>query len=270
MKDYIDLSREVNEMRRDCLLMANYSGKQGFHFGGTLSLIEIVATLYLKVGNIFIEDKALRHRIILSKGHGMPAVYAALRQTGKLSSEDLKTFKGDETNLYAHPSMNGDLGIEFSSGSLGQGLSLGVGCSLALSNKRNVSSRVYVILGDGECNEGSVWEAAMAASKYNLNQLCVIIDKNGLQYDGETESVLPMASLADKWKSFGWDVIEINGHNVEECYQAFITKTEKPLAIIAHTVKGKGISFMENRSEWHFGQLSKELYHQAWEELNHD
>lgn len=271
MPEWTELKKAAKRMRRDCLIMAQAAGKQGMHFGGSLSMIEIAATLYMGIGNVFLEkDCQERNRIIISKGHGMPAIYAAMKEMGRLSEDDLKSFKSGNTNLYAHPSMNIDMGVEFSSGSLGQGLSLGVGSALALRHKQLNKSKVYVILGDGECNEGSIWEAALSAGKYQLNQLCAIIDKNGLQYDGETASVLSMEPLREKWESFGWDVLEIDGHDIEQCYDAFSYKSQKPLVVIANTVKGKGISFMENQSSWHFGQMSAKQFEQAWEELGND
>lgn len=265
-----ELGTAVKEMRADCLKMSQVSGKQGMHFGGTFSMIEIAAALYLGIGNVFPEEYEQRNRIIISKGHGMPAVYAALKQLGKINDDELLTFKGTETELFAHPSINPRLGIEFSTGSLGQGLSLGVGCALAMRRKNIDKSRVYVILGDGECNEGSIWEAALSANKYGLNHLCAIIDCNKLQYDGNTEDVLSMSPLKEKWESFGWNVLEIDGHNVDECQKAFQKQTDKPLAVIANTIKGKGISFMENRAEWHFGQLTAKQYEQAWKEVADD
>lgn len=267
-----DWKQVTKAMRADCLRMAQASGKNGMHFGGTLSMIEIAAALYLGVGNIFVDENCYeeRNRVIISKGHGIPAVYAALKQLGRITDEELKTFKGEETELYAHPSMNKRLGIEFSSGSLGQGLSLGVGCALALRHKGMKKSRVYVVLGDGECNEGSIWEAALSAPKYNLNRLCVIIDRNGLQYDGETKQILPMESLKEKWKSFGWSALEINGHDAETCKKAFLTESKSPLVVIANTVKGKGISFMEHQVNWHFGRLTAKQFEQAWREITDD
>lgn len=267
-----DWEQIVKNMRADCLKMALASGKNGMHFGGTFSMIEIAAALYLGIGVSFEGEGGYeeRNRIIVSKGHGIPAVYAALKQLGKITDEEIKTFKREETELYAHPSINTRLGVEFASGSLGQGLSLGVGCALAMRHKRNNTSRVYVILGDGECNEGSVWEAALSASKYHVNQLCAIIDRNNLQYDGETSTVLPLEPLREKWIGFGWDVLEINGHDVDACCNAFLAKTDKPIVVIANTIKGKGVSFMENRPEWHFGQLTAKQFEQAWKEIMDD
>lgn len=257
------------QMRKDALRMSLAAGDSGAHYGGGLSMMEIMDVLYLAIMKIDADNPYddNRDRFILSKGHGVLALYAALKQVGFVTDEDLDTFKTNNTFLYGHPSMNILKGIEFSSGSLGQGLSLGVGSCLALRRKGNNTSKVYVLLGDGECDEGSVWEAAASAAHYNLVQLIAIIDKNMLQYDGETKSVLSMDNLEDKWRSFGWDTIVVNGHDVERLYDAFTTEHDKPLAIIANTVKGKGISFMENNPLWHHSKLSQKQYEAAMKEL---
>lgn len=265
-----ELEYACKQMRKDCLIMADAAGNSGLHFGGTLSMIEIVAALYLDVINtgkpVFQSED--RDRVIISKGHGVPAVYAVLEQMGILTQDELRTFKADHTELYGHPCVNSKLGIEFSSGSLGQGLSLGVGTAMALRLKNNSSSKVYVILGDGECDEGSVWEAAMSAAKYNLNNLVAIIDQNKIQYDGMTEEIMPLESLQDKWKSFGWECKVIDGHDVVQCKEAFSSDANKPKVVIAQTVKGKGISFMEGVHSWHHAVMTKSQREQAWEELN--
>jgi len=256
-------------MRKDSLRMSLAAGSSGAHYGGGLSMIEIMDVLYLAIMKVDVKTPYddTRDRFILSKGHGVLALYAALKQVGFLTDEDLDTFKTNNTFLYGHPSMNILKGIEFSSGSLGQGLSLGVGSCLALQRKDNNISKVYVLLGDGECDEGSVWEAAASAAHYNLKQLIAIIDKNMLQYDGETKKVLSMDNLEDKWRSFGWDTIVIDGHDIEQLYNAFTKKHDKPLVIIANTIKGKGISFMENNPLWHHSVLSKKQYEEAIKEL---
>lgn len=266
------LEVHCREMRKDCLRMAKAAGSEGFHFGAALSVIELVAVLYLRVMHIGKELFASeeRDRFILSKGHGVPAVYAVLERMNVLSEEDLLTFKGEHTVLYGHPSRNGELGIEFSSGSLGQGLSFGVGVALALKRKGNEDARVFVLLGDGECNEGSIWEAAMAAAKYGLENLTVIVDRNHLQYDGDTEQVMPVASLEEKWKSFGWECCRIDGHDLGQIDGALRRKSSGPYVIIADTVKGKGISFMENQAEWHHGMMTAEQEKQAWKEVAGD
>lgn len=264
-----ELELHCHEMRKDCLLMAKAAGNEGFHFGATLSMIELIAVLYLKVMHIgaglFRSEE--RDRFILSKGHGVPAIYAVLEQMGILSKEDLGSFKGSKTFLYGHPSKNEELGIEFSAGSLGQGLSFGVGKALALKRKENKKSRVYVLLGDGECDEGAIWEAVLSAVKYNLDNLVAIIDRNHLQYDGDTEMVMPIEFLEQKWKAFGWDVSRINGHDVEDIFVNLQMQHAKPRVVIADTVKGKGISFMENVAEWHYGIMTREQEKQAWKEV---
>ena len=267
VEKYIHAAKQI---RLDLIDMTFNTGNTGAHIGGALSMAEIMSVLYLDVLKFDAQNplSESRDRFILSKGHGVMAQYAALEQIGVLSKEDLLTFKKNETFLYAHPSMNLLKGIEFSSGSLGQGLSLGVGTALALKMKNNFSSKVYVLLGDGECNEGSVWESAMSAAHYKLHNLIVIIDKNNLQYDDKTQNVMSLEPFEYKWKSFGFKTITIDGHNIEMLVNAFKTVHEQqPLCIIAETVKGKGISFMENDAKWHNGALSKEQYDQAILEL---
>lgn len=262
-----ELKSICGKMRQNCLTMAKAAGSQGFHFGASMSIIELVAALYFKVMNLGEESYEARDRFILSKGHGVPAVYAALCCKGIIDEKELLTFKGDDTQLYGHPYKNKRLGIEFSSGSLGQGLSYGVGIGMALKRKNNSESRVFVLLGDGECNEGSVWEAALTAAKYGLDNMVAIVDRNHLQYDGDTEEIMPMESFADKWRSFGWETEEIDGNNISQCYEALIKRTSVPRVIIADTIKGKGISFMENVPGWHFGRMTAEQEKQAWTEV---
>ena len=266
------LEKDCLEMRKDCLVMAKAAGSEGFHFGASLSIIEIVAVLYLRVMRIGKDlfQSQWRDRFILSKGHGVPAIYAALERMGVLSREDLLTFKGEGSALSGHPCKNESLGIEFSSGSLGQGLSYGVGVALALKRKGNRDARVFVLLGDGECDEGSVWEAAMAAAKYRLDHLTVIVDRNRLQYDGETEQVMPIESLEEKWKAFGWDACNVDGHDLEQLEMACRKESDRPRAIIANTVKGKGISFMEHDAQWHHGMMTTTQEAQAWKEVAGD
>lgn len=270
-EEIIDLKQMCQNMRKDCLIMAKAAGVHGFHFGASLSIIEIVAVLYQKILKIDTNalDQEQRDRFILSKGHGVPAVYAAWKELGILKEEELQTFKQNNTRLYGHPFRDIVSGVEFSSGSLGQGLSFGVGSALGMRWKGNQDSRVYVLIGDGECDEGSVWEAAMSAAKYQLNNLIAIVDWNRMQYDGSIEEVMPLASLEDKWKSFGWNVILVDGHEVEQIYDALTKESEMPLVIIAKTVKGKGISFMENNASWHHGIMKKQEEEQAWEEVSH-
>ena len=259
----------AKNMRINAVRMTYRLGKIGAHIGGGLSLIEIMAVLYgrkLRIDKKNLQSES-RDRLILSKGHGTLALYTAMREEGLISEEELLTYKTEDTFLYAHPSMNLKRGIEFSSGSLGQGLSLGVGSCLGMMRKGNTGSKVYVILGDGECDEGSVWEAAQSASQYHCKNLIAIIDRNCLQYDGKTEEIMAFGSMEDKWKAFGWKVVTVNGHDIEALIHAFDAEHEEPLAIIAETVKGKGISFMENNPAWHNHSLTLAQYEQALQEL---
>ena len=256
------------QMRIYALEMSLAAGPVGAHLGGGLSMIEIMAALYFGVLRYDAQNPRweLRDRFILSKGHGALAYYAALSLAGFFDKKYLATFKSNDTFLTGHPHMDLERGIEFSSGSLGQGLSLGVGTALALRSRANATSRVYVLVGDGEINEGSIWEAAMSAAHFKLSNLTLIVDQNGLQYDGGTPEVLDMGDLAAKWESFGWTAINVDGHNLPALLNALQTSHDKPLAIIARTVKGKGVSFMENNRAWHHCRLTQAQFEQAMAE----
>jgi transketolase len=265
------LAASAKRMRGHALAMALKAGPNGAHLGPGLSIIEITATLYGAVmkfdpGNPHWED---RDRFILSKGHGTLGTYTALFEAGLISAEDLDAFEANGGDFPGQPAINMDKGIEFCSGSLGHGLSLGVGVALS-GKRRGKDYRTYVLMGDGECNEGTVWEAAMAASHFALGHLIAVIDRNNLQSDGPTSAILDMKDLASKWRSFGWEVVEIDGHDLAALYDAFAVKNapDKPRAVIAHTVKGKGVSFMENNNEWHHSRLSQEQYQAAMAELD--
>lgn len=247
--------------------MALAAKSNGAHLGGSLSLVEVMGALYGGVMNWVVDDPG-RDRLIFSKGHGVMAQYVALKQVGLISDEELLSYKTTGSIASAHPSIHQSrLGIDFASGSLGQGLSLGVGCALALKRKGS-SARTFVILGDGECDEGSVWEAAQSAAHYGLGRLTAIVDVNGLQYDGPTEIVMGKGKLNAKWKSFGWQVSEVDGHDVDAVVRALCgTNENAPTVVIAKTIKGKGISFMENVTAWHHGVLTQRLFDQAMQEL---
>lgn len=261
----LQCERAAVNMRKDIIDMTYSVGSTGAHAGGAMSMVEILAVLYLAVMKYDVENTRWeqRDRFVLSKGHGVMALYAALKQKGVL--KNLESFKKNDSALSAHPSMNMDIGIECSSGSLGMGLSFGVGQALALKKKDN-SAHVYVVLGDGECDEGSIWEAAMSGSHYNLDNLTVIVDKNQLQYDGSTEEILALGSLEKKWEAFGWKTYSVDGHSVEELYDALTVKCDSPKVIIANTVKGRGVSFMENNVVWHNNNLSEQNYEKAMQE----
>lgn len=257
-------------VRKSLVNMGLATKEKGLHFGGSLSCVEIMSCLCA-----YVMDYDLRRlgnyetdRLILSKGHAIPTWYALMHHLGFISDTDLNTFKMDDTWLSAHPSMNDERWIDLSSGSLGQGLSVGVGMALGLKRKEDRKKRVFVLMGDGECNEGSVWEAAMSAGHFKLSNLVAIVDKNGLQYDGTTSNVMDMPSLRTTFESFGWFCLEIDGHDNEACINALSFSCDKPLVIIANTVKGKGISFMENEAKWHHASLTQDQYNLAMEELD--
>ena len=267
---------EINELEekarniRKGIIDAVYSNKSG-HPGGSLSIADIITVLYFNQMNIDEKNPKWeeRDRLVLSKGHCAPALYSALANRGFFDLEDLKTFRNIESNLQGHPDMNKVPGVDMTSGSLGQGLSAANGMAIA-GKMDNKDYRVYCILGDGEIEEGQVWEAAMTSSKYKLDNLCVIVDNNNLQIDGTIEEVMSSYPIDEKFKNFGFQVINIDGHNIKEIIDAFdVAKNVKgkPTCIIAKTVKGKGVSFMENKVEWHGKAPSEEEYKTAMEEL---
>lgn len=267
--DWTQLTEIAKEIRRDVIKMTYLAGNQGAHMGGSLSLCEIMAVLYGGVMKIDPSNRlnSKRDRLILSKGHGAIAMYAGLKQAGILTDAELKSYKQDGSYITAHPSYMPEKGMEFASGSLGQGLSIGAGVCLAWKIKGNKISRAFVVMGDGECDEGSVWEAAAFASHYALNNLVCMIDKNDLQYDGATKDILNMESMILKWRAFGWKTKEIDGHDVTEIYDALTEQTDQPLCVICRTVKGKGVSFAENDYRWHNARLSESQYRKALEEV---
>ena len=257
-------------VRKNILEMAVAAGAGSAHFGGALSIAEIVSTLFAYQMKIDKKNPQWeeRDRFILSKGHACLAYYAALCEIGYISNNELKTFEQNDTNLLGHPVINRNLGIDFSNGSLGMGLSLGIGVAIS-SKKKKKNFNVYVIVGDGECNEGSIWEGAMAAPNFNLNNLYVIIDRNNFQQTGSNKEIMNVGNLKDKWSSFGWHAVELDGHNVQELYDFFQEgkNINKPKAIIANTIKGKGFSFSENNNDWHHAILTSKQYEEALKEL---
>ncbi|MBI4201600.1 MAG: transketolase [Chloroflexi bacterium] len=245
------------------------------HPGGSLSATDIIATLYF--GGV------LRHRpkepkwegrdrFILSKGHAAPALYAALAEAGYFPQAELATLRQLGSRLQGHPDMTLTPGVEMSAGSLGQGLSFGIG--MALAGRLDARPyRVYILLGDGECDEGQVWEAAMAAAHFRLDHLTAMVDRNQQQIDGWTKDVMNLEPLADKWRAFGWEVIEADGHNLAQLQAAFSQAQSvvgKPAVIIAHTIKGKGVSFMENNPKFHGTAPRGDEVAQALAELGAD
>lgn len=241
------------------------AGKNGSHLGGCMSLVEILEAIF-SVFKRDEDDLERRDRLILSKGHGALALYCALEQKGLLMTDEIETFESNGTDYFAHAKRNVAKGVEFSGGSLSLGLSYAVGVAIACKAK-GLHNRVYAIVGDGECDEGLVWESLMAASKYQLDNLIVIVDCNGLQSDGFTKDVMDTSLLSDKFKAFGFDADVVDGHNVDSLTTTILKNGNQPHAIIAQTVKGKGLSFVENNPKWHHGVLTQALYDQAKEEL---
>ena len=267
------LTNLANKMRLKSLEMAYKAGPNGAHLGPALSSIEILACVYGAFMNAD-DKKALagwEDVFIPSKAHCVLSYYTALAFTGHFPEEDLDTFEIDGSDLSGHPVMNVAKGIEFSGGSLGMGPAQGIGIALAYRRK-GCDGNIFVLLGDGECDEGSVWEAAMSATHFKLDNVIFIIDNNKLQYDGATEQIMALRSLADKFSSFGFEVFTVDGHHMGALHVVFTQATGhrdgRPKVIVADTVKGKGVSFMENKREWHHSRLSKEQYEQAVAELS--
>ena len=268
--DIKELESKAKEIRKN-IIEEVYFAKSG-HPGGSLSIADIMAVLYFDELNIKEENPRWedRDRMVLSKGHCSPALYAALAERGFIDKEELKNFRKLESNLQGHPDMNKIPGVDMTTGSLGQGLSIanGMAISAKLDNK---DYRVYCIMGDGEIEEGQIWEAAMASNKYKLDNLCVIVDNNNLQIDGTIEEVMSSYPIDEKFRSFGFNVININGNNIEEIQRAFKEARNSkgmPTCIIAKTIKGKGVSYMENQVGLHGKAPNDELYKKAVEELN--
>lgn len=267
-KQINDIKNFAKNIRISILNMSLNAGANSSHFGGALSIVEILATLFSSVMNIN-GKKLTKDRFILSKGHACLAYYATLSEIGLIKKKDLLTFEKNDTKLLGHPVKNDDIGIDFSTGSLGMGFSSAIGVALAIKKKKEPYN-VYVVLGDGECNEGSVWEGALSAPNLELNNLNVIVDNNGFQQTGSNKNIMNLLDLKKKWESFGWHVEEVDGHNINNLNKIFLSikKINKPKVIIAKTIKGKGFSFSENNNEWHHKVLSKSMYDQAINELS--
>jgi transketolase len=257
------------KIRKSILDTSLAAGASSSHFGGSLSTVEILVTLFDKILKLRVEDPLWedRDRFILSKGHACLGYYSMLAEKGFFEKKKLEQFEKDDSFLLGHPVINKKLGIEFSNGSLGMGLSLGIGVALA-AKKKNKNYSTYVLIGDGECNEGSVWEAAMSAAHFKLDNLTAILDNNNLQQTGSNNDIMSSGSLTKKWSSFNWDTIEVDGHNTQELYDAFTRKTNKPKMIVAKTVKGKGFKFSENNNDWHHKILTASQYDLAIKELD--
>jgi transketolase len=269
--DIDELKERATSIRKHVINMIFEAGTG--HPGGSLSCVDIIAVLYFSImSHNPLEPKWVeRDRFVLSKGHAAPALYAVLAECGYFPVKELSLLRKFGSLLQGHPDIKIP-GVDVSTGSLGQGLSISSGIALA-AKMDNKKFRVYTILGDGECDEGQIWEAAIFASHYKLDNLTAIVDRNGLQIDGPTEKILRLEPIAGKWREFGWHVIEIDGNKIEKIIEALNTAKEirgKPTVIIAHTLKGKGISFMEWVNAFHGKALNKEEMRIALEELGGD
>lgn len=265
----LDLEARARTLRREIVQMVHRVGSG--HCGGSLSAADIVTALYFHQMKL---DPAQptwfdRDRFILSKGHAAPLLYAALAHKGFFPTEELTTLRTLDSRLQGHPDRNKTPGVDMTAGALGHGVSIGVGLALA-ARLNSQSYRTYVMLGDGEIQAGVVWEGIMAAAKYRLDNLTAILDLNGVQLDGTVAEIMPLDPVADKWRSFGWHVLEIDGHNMRQILEAFDEVSNihaRPTVIIAHTIKGKGVSYMENKNTWHGRAPSDEELTQALAEL---
>jgi transketolase len=258
----------ARNMRRTVLKLGLAAKRNGAHIAPGLSMIEIMATLY---GNFLKFDPnnsrwEERDRFILSKGHGALGYYAALAEVKLISDEDIDSFEINGGLFPGQPILLPEKGIEMASGSLGIGLSFGIGVAIA-TRKKGLQSRIFVLMGDGECNEGTVWESAMSCSHFKLDNIVAIIDHNKMQSDGFCIKILDMKDLALKWKSFGFNVFNVDGHNIQDLWETFESainlKNGCPSVIIANTIKGKGVSFMENNPLWHHNYLTQQDFDKA-------
>ena len=264
-----ELAERARELRLDSLEMIHRRGAG--HPGGSLSAAEIMAALFFHKLNIDAArpDWPERDRFILSKGHASAILYAALSRRGFFPREDLPHWGEVECHLQGHPDRLKTPGVDMTSGLLGHGIPIGVGLALA-ARMQELSYRTYVLLGDGECQGGIVWEGAMAAAKFRVSNLTAILDYNDVQLDGAVHDIMPLEPLIDKWRAFNWAVLEINGHNLRQVLEALDTASEihgRPAIIVAHTTKGKGVSFMEDRSYWHGVAPNDAQFDQATAEL---
>jgi len=266
---------EAFEIRKKIILTAHMCG-ESCHLGGSLSMVDVMTVLFGKVinypnSNVRNPDRDI---FILSKGHCVLAYYSTMNHFGLMSDEVFATFQQNGSHLIAHPVKNLEFGIESSNGSLGQGLSFGLGVALGMRLDRMDHRRVFVLMGDGECNEGSVWESASSAAEFQANNLTAIVDVNSLRNDGDNSPYSGRVDYKNIWHAFGWNVVDIDGHDFEQIKNGFeIAKncTDKPTVILARTIKGKGVSFMEDNNDWHHNRITAKTYDQIvneWAEHN--
>lgn len=267
------LKKIAVQIRRDIVEVTTHGKGGGIHAGPALSSVEVLTALYFKIMQVKAEDPFWpeRDRFILSKGHAYAVWYSALAEKGFFPREELLTMRAINSRLQGHPAYKKTPGVDMTSGSLGNGLACGMGMAMAMKRQGINHKKVYVMLGDGECQEGMVWETAMAAPHKGIDNLVAIIDHNHYQSCGAVDEILPLYPLEDKWKAFGWYVMEMNGHDMADIVSKLTIAKEfagRPVCIIAHTVKGKGVSFMEHNNKWHNGKCSEEQYVQAMKELD--
>ena len=270
--DIQELQSFAKQLRHDIVDMIHYEGGRVGHLGGSCSMADIIAALYkykmtYDPANYKMPE---RDRLIFSKGHAVIVQYAALCELGVLNRDEIFTLKLLGSRLQGHPESQKTPGIEANTGSLGQGLSIGLGMALGF-RLDGLNNRVYVVMGDGEMQEGQIWEAAMAAARYKTNRLVGILDVNGVQATGNVKDRMDEGDLKAKWEAFGWNVIELDGHNMQEICEALDKADEcedKPTLLFAHTVKGKGVSFAEGKAAFHNGGLTKEQFEQAHADID--
>ncbi len=267
MEDYNiqQLEKQCKEMKLKALEMSVKAGSFGAHIGGGFSAMELFVALYA-VAHINDSFDDNRDRIILSKGHGVLAHYTALWQHGYITEEELSTFDQDGTQLHGHENRNLEKGIEFSGGSLGLGLSYATGVALACKQK-GLNNRIFIVVGDGECDEGIVWESLMSIANFNLNNITLIVDKNCYQLDGPTNEIMNQLSIEKKLEAFGFDVTSVDGHNLNQLINAFEQRSDSPIAVVANTIKANGISFLMNNKLSHQIALTSKKYAQAVEDI---
>lgn len=266
----MDLTELAKQIRLSVLQMAYRCGKNGSHLGAALSTVEIFAALYGRVLRYDVSNlrDIRRDRLIVSKGHCVLSYYSALRYAGYLTDEDISSFETNGSPFHGHAIRNFEKGIDFSGGSLSMGMSFAGGVALACRRK-GLDNRVFTIVGDGECDEGLIWESAMSIANYKLTNFVLIVDRNKLQYDGFTTDVMDHIDIADKFRSFGFETRVVDGHNCAALAESLNTPSveQKPVCVVADTVKGKGVSFMEGVKTWHHSVLNEEQYEQARKEV---
>ena len=265
-----ELTFKKKKLIKNILKIAVEGGSSAAHLGGALSSVDIITSLFFSIMNYNLNNynNEKRDRFILSKGHACLVLYSELLEKKIINWDQVSKFEKDNSDFPGHPVKNLDIGIEFSTGSLGMGIGLAIGVALGLRQKKH-TNKIFVLLGDGECNEGSVWEGLMTINHHKLKNITIIVDKNNFQQTGKTEEIITNSNLKEKFKSFGINTKEIDGHSLKEINSAFLNsiKSDEPSAIIANTIKGHGVKLFENDNKWHHSILTKELYDECLRNL---